>query len=268
MHTIASLSRTRLATPRRLGGLAVALVCLSAPVHAQITLGSAGAFSVLGGVSVSNTGLTTISGDLGVAPGAIATGFGPGVVLGSIHLNDADAIAAQSDAATAYGALAALSFDQNLTGQNLGGLTLSAGVYRYSSSALLNGVLTLDGQGQAASIFVFQIASTLTTGSASFNLINGARAANVYFQVGSSATLGAGTSFAGTIIAHTSETLVTGVSVDGRVFALNGTVTLDTNEINTPAVVPEPAATAFVASVVVAVAAIGRRRRSGRVAAV
>jgi type VI secretion system secreted protein VgrG len=109
-----------------------------------LTLGSASDFSVLGGVSVTNTGLTTLSGNLGISPGSTLTGFGPGVVLGSTHLNDAAAITAQSDAATAYGALAAMSFDQNLTGQNLGGLTLSAGVYRYSSSALLNGVLTLD----------------------------------------------------------------------------------------------------------------------------
>jgi type VI secretion system secreted protein VgrG len=134
--------------------------------------------------------------------------------------------------------LAGLAVTQDLTGQDLGGLTLTPGVYSFSSSAQLTGMLTLDGPGD----YVFQIGSTLTTASASsIALINGAEACDVYFQVGSSATFGTGTEFVGTIIADQSNTLATGASVLGRVIALDAAVTLDSNAITNCIPIPEPA---------------------------
>lgn len=238
--------------------LAAGLVFSAHSASAQtIVLGAADTFAVLGGTAVTNTGATVITGDLGVSPGAI-TGFPPGVVTGgTIHIADSSANQAHDDAATAYAQLAGLTFTQDLSGLDLGNRTLGSGVYRFSAAATLNGVLTLDGAGT----YVFQIGSTLTTGVASFNLINGASAANVWFQVGSSATLGAGTSFAGTIIASASDTLVAGVSVNGRILALGGTVTLDTNQITRVTAVPEPAASVLLASGLALLAAMGLRTR-------
>ena len=197
---------------------------------------------MLGGSTVTNTGPTLLVGDLGVYPGTAITGFfgtiendGPGTFTGSSHQADATAQQAKADALAAYNSLVGMAFTQDLTGQNLGGLTLSPGVYTFDTSAQLTGILTLDGLGDC----VFKIGSTLTTASnASISFINGANPFNdVFWQVGSSATLGTGTAFGGTIIANMDNTLTTGASVDGRVISLNGAVTLDNNSI----VVPEPA---------------------------
>jgi hypothetical protein len=201
---------------------------------AQVALGSASSFAVLAGTTVTNTGPSAITGNLGVSPGTAVTGFPPGTVAdGAIHAGDAVAAAAETDLTTAYNDAAGRAPDQNLTGQDLGGQTLTAGVYMFDSSAGLTGTLTLDGQGNPNAVFIFQIGSTLTTASAS-NVVftNGARACNVFWQVGSSATLGTTTSFAGNILALTSITATTGVSVDGRLLALNGAVTLDTNAVH------------------------------------
>jgi len=216
--------------------LLAAAAATCAPLAAQaglVDLGGAGSFAVLASTTVTNTGPSMIFGDVGVSPGTAVTGFGPGMVSGgTIHSNDLTAATARTDAFAAYAVLTALPFTQDLTGVDLGGQTLGPGIYRFSSSAQLTGTLTLDGQGQANPLFVFQIGSTLTTASAaSIVHINGADPCDSYFQVGSSATLGTGTMFEGTIIALTSDTLTTGVNVDGRVIALNGAVTLDTNNI-------------------------------------
>ena len=203
----------------------------------SISLGDAAGFAVLAGSTVTNTGPTTLFGDLGVSPGTAITGFPPGTYSGTIHTNDALAISAQVDAVTAYNQLSALPVNQILSGQDLGGLTLTPGVYQFESSAQLTGTLTLDGQGLDNPLFVFLIGSTLTTANFSIiDTINGADSDNVYFQVGSSATLGIDSVFQGDLISFTSNTLTTGASVDGHVIALNGAVTLDSNLVT----VPEP----------------------------
>jgi hypothetical protein len=192
-------------------------------------LGTTASYSVLGGQSVTNTGPSTLSGDIGVSPGTAITGFPPGIVGGATHAGDAQAIQAQSDLVLAYDDVAGRPLTASVAG-DLVGLTLVAGVYNASSSLALNGALTLDGQGDPNAVFIFQIGSTLTTGSASsVNLINGAQACNVFWQVGSSATLGTASSFKGTILALTSITVTTSAVIDGRALARNGSVTLDSN---------------------------------------
>jgi hypothetical protein len=216
-------------------GVAAPQIGQASPLRATApTLGTAASFAVLAGSTVTNTGATGVNGNLGVSPGSAVTGFPPGVVTGgTIHAGDAVAAQAQSDATTAYNSLAGQHCDFSLTGQDLGGKTLVPGVYCFSSSAQLTGALTLNGQGNPNAVFVFQIGTTLTTASnASVLLINGAQSCNVFWQVGSSATLGTTTSFAGTILALASNTLDTGAIVNGRALARTGAVTLDTNQIS------------------------------------
>jgi len=191
-------------------------------------------FAVLGGSTVTNTSTPTIvNGNLGVSPGSAVTGFPPGIVVGgSIHAADAVAAQAQTDLTTLYNNLANASCNADLTGQDLGGLTLTPGVYCFASSAQLTGTLTLDAQGDSNALFIFRIGSTLTTASASsVLLINSASSCGVLWQLGSSATLGTGTALAGNIVALTSITLNTGASVTGRVLARNGAVTLDNSHV-------------------------------------
>jgi len=198
----------------------------------QPPLGTAGNFAVLGGSTVTNTGPTVVTGDLGVSPGSAVKGFPPGSVLGTIHAADAVALQAQKDVTTSYVNAAGQPCDVNLTSQDLGGKTLSSGVYCFTSSAQLTGQLTLNGQGNPASVFIFQIGSTLTTASnASVLLINGAQACNIFWQVGSSATVGTNTRFTGNILALTSISFTTGAVSNGALYARNGAVTLDTNTI-------------------------------------
>lgn len=207
----------------------------SSPAAAQISLGTAQSFGALGGSTVTNTGATTVNGNVGVSPGSAVTGFPPGVLVGgALHLNDGVAQQAQLDLTTAYNNIATTPCTVDLTGQNLGGLTLTPGVYCFDTSAQLTGTLTLDGLGNPDALFLFKIGSTLTTASASaVSLINaGDGCDNAYWQVGTSATLGTGTSFAGDILALSSITLTTGASSTGRALARNGAVTLDTNVVN------------------------------------
>lgn len=196
-------------------------------------LGTVEDFAVLAGSTVTNTGATGIVGELGVSPGTAVTGFPPGVVTGgSIHSNDAVAQQAQADLVAAYDDLAGQAATEELTGQDLGGLTLTTGVYRFATSAQLTGTLTLDAQGDPDAVFIFQIGSTLTTASASnVVIINGGSDCNVFWQIGSSATLGTGSSLAGNILALTSITLNTNAALSGRALARNGAVTLDTNSV-------------------------------------
>lgn len=206
------------------------------PVMAQTapTLGTADSFAVLGATTVTNTGPTVVDGDLGVSPGSAVTGFPPGIVNGTIHAADAVAAQAQTDSLAAYNSLAGQACDADLTGQDLGGQTLTPGVYCFSSSAQLTGTLTLDAQGDPNAVFIFQIGSTLTTApGSSVNVINGGSPCNVFWQVGSSATLDTTTSFVGNILASESITLNTGATIlPGRALALNGAVTLDSNNID------------------------------------
>lgn len=195
------------------------------------SLGTASSFGVLGGSTVTNTGSTSVMGNVGVSPGTAITGFPPGTLTGALHANDAVAQQAQLDSAAAFGALDQ-PCDATLTGQDLGGMTLTEGVYCFATAAQLTGNLTLDGGGATDSVFIFTMGSTLTTASnASVQFVNGAQACNVFWRVGSSATLGTGTSFAGNILALASITLNTGASVDGRALAQTGAVTMDTNVI-------------------------------------
>jgi hypothetical protein len=218
-----------------LAAVGVALVCgtLVASTANGPSLGAAGTFAVLGGSTVTNTGLTVITGDVGVSPGTAITGFPPGIVVGgALHAGDDLAAAAHRDASIAYLFLEGMASipANNLSGTDLGGLTLEPAVYKFNSSAQLTGDLVLDAGGKNDALFVFQIGSTLTTATgATVTVINGD--ARVYWQVGSSATLGVNTEFTGVIIAYASVTVVSGTSVLGSVMAINGAITMDTNAI-------------------------------------
>jgi type VI secretion system secreted protein VgrG len=196
--------------------------------------GPAGSYAVVASSTVTNTGPTVLNGDLGVSPGNTVVGFPPGIVNGTINAGNAASLAAQNAVTTAYNALAGQACDVNLTGQDLGGLTLTPGVYCFSSSAQLTGTLTLNGLGNPGAVWVFQIGSTLTTASGSrVAFINSGQACGAFWQVGSSATLGTTTSFAGNILALASITANTGATNSGALFARTGAVTLDSNVVST-----------------------------------
>jgi hypothetical protein len=210
---------------------------------ATVDLGTTGVtFAVLAATTVTNTGATTVDADtaghnnLGVSPGTAVTGFGPGVVTapGTIQSPGATAAAAQTDLTAAYTDAVTRTPDQTFAAiYDLGGQTFGPGVYNDPSSLGITGTVTLDAGGDPAAVFIFQAGSTLVTASASHvTLTNGAQAANVFWQVGSSATLGTNSFFQGTILALTSITVTTGVDVQGRLLARNGAVTLDTDTIN------------------------------------
>src|ERR1700736_5951662 len=204
---------------------------MAALAATQRRMGTAGNFAVLAGSTITNTGPTVISGGLGLSPGSAVTGFPPGVATVK-HKTDAVALAAKNALVTAYNDLASWGATRSMTGQDLGGKTLTPGVYTFSSSAQLTGTLPLKGNG----IYIFQMGSTLTTASNSKVLVTGgAQGCGVYWKVGSSATLGSGTQVKGTGIALTSITMVTGASIiPGRARARNGAVTLDSNRISMP----------------------------------
>jgi hypothetical protein len=204
-----------------------------------VTMGTADSYSVLGATTVTNTGLSVLDQSIGLSPGTAITGFPPGVVLAPATIEAATpaTLQAQADLTTAYVDAAGRSVEFALTSPDLVGQTLIPGVYAAAAKAplSLSGPLILDGQGNADAVFIFQTDSTVITSSAStIVLTGGARECNVFWQVGSSATLGSGSIFVGTILALTSITVGTGAIVHGRALARNGAVTLDTNIFNEP----------------------------------
>jgi len=213
-----------------LGSLSSLIFAGSALGATSVGLGKAASFSVLAGSTITNTGPTTMFGDLGLAPGSSVTG-GP-VVLGEEHIDDALANEAKS-ALTTAATTAANEASNGSAGGDLARQAFLPGVYTASTSLLLSsGSVTLNAQGDPNAVFIFQIGSTLTTGSnTSVSLINGAQACNVFWQVGSSATLGTGTHFVGTIMAADSITANTGATIHGRLLAQTAAVTLENNTI-------------------------------------
>lgn len=203
---------------------------------APVGLGTAGAFAVLAGETITNTGPTTITGDVGLHPGSAVTGFASVTLNGSQHVADGVALQAKNDLVTAYNDAAGRT-PATTVATELGGQSLKAGVYNSTAGTFgVTGTLTLDAEGDSHAVFIFQAASTLITAPASrVSLVNGAQACNVYWQVGSSATLDTTTSFKGTILALTSIALKTGATLEGRALARNGEVTLDSNVITRPA---------------------------------
>jgi len=217
------------ATDGGVSGFASVIVASSPPP--AIIMGSVNTYGILAGSTVTCAGAPgTINADVGVSPGSTTTGFPPCTITGAIHLADAVAGTAQGDLTTLYNQLAGMACGTTVTPADLGGRTLAPGVYCAATSMGVTGVVTLDGQGDANAVFVFQIGSTLTTGTiAEIALIGGAQAKNVWWQVGSSATLGTGTTFRGNITALTSITLVDNATMLGRALARNGAVSLGTN---------------------------------------
>lgn len=201
-----------------------------------IDLNSAAAFAVLSGSGVTNTGPTVVTGDLGTSPNGTVNGFPPGIIVGNIHAADPVAAQAKLDITTAYNDAQGRSTGAVSLPGNLSGLTITPGLYKNSSSVMLSaGSVTLDAQGDINAIFIFQMGSTLTTGSGtSIILAGGADANNIYWAVGSSATLGTNSDFVGTILADQSISLNTGASLTGRALTRIGAVTLDNNAVTLP----------------------------------
>jgi Ice-binding-like len=213
-------------------GALVAVSPLDAFAATSPNLGTALNFTALAGSTVTNTGPSVITGNLGLDPGSAVTGFPPGTVTGVTHISDAVALQAKNDLTTAYTDAANAPVTTDMTGLNLGGENLTPGVYKFDSSAQLTGTLTLSGNG----VYIFQVGSALTTASNSVvQTVNGAQACGVYWQIGSSATLGSASHFQGTLMALTSITMVTGANIiSGRAMARNGALTLDDNDIVPP----------------------------------
>ncbi len=257
-------SRTRhVAVARRMGTTVIAFALVSAVLFmfastgdaadvAGVPLRTAANYSVLGASTVTNTGSSVLSGSLGLWPGTSITGFPPGLVLppGTTDAANAAAQQAQSDLTGAYLNAAGRSIDATTTAE-LGGLTLTPGVYAGpgQSPLSLTGTLTLDAEGNVDAVFIFQTDSTLITGSGSrVSLINGAQGCHIYWQVGSSATLGSGSLLVGNILALTSITVNSGATVQGRALARNGAVTLDDNTITWPTCEQAPPTTTTAAT--------------------
>lgn len=208
------------------------IIPLQTTVHTTVQLGGVDNFAVIAGSAVTNTGATVITGDLGLSPGTSIGGFPPGILNGTLHINDAIANQAKLDLTAAYNdAAGRVATDMVTLSGNIGGLTLTPGLYKSTSSlAISSGDVTFDALGDANAVFIIQIASSLTTTSGrKVILAGGAQASNIFWQVSSSASFGTTTVFKGTVIALESITFDTGATLDGRALARNGAVTMDGN---------------------------------------
>ncbi|MEU4336533.1 ice-binding family protein [Micromonospora lupini] len=227
----------RAASALTLVGATIVLVVVAGPPSASaaelpVPLGTAENFAVLAGTTVTNTGLSMVTGDIGVSPGTAVTGFPPGQLNGAIHSDDGPAVQAKSDLTIAYNnAVARTTTD--IVATELGGTTKTTGVYESAGGTFtIGGDLTLDAEGDPNAVFIFKTVSTLITGASStVNLINGAQSCNVFWQVGSSVTLGANSLFRGNLLTFTSITVGAALEVDGRAMAINGAVTMDTDTV-------------------------------------
>lgn len=222
--------------------IVMATTALAAPP--SVGLGTAKSYAVLAGETITNTGPTKITGDIGLHPGSAVTGFASVTYVGALRLANAAALQAKNDLVTAYNDAAGRT-PVTTVATELGGTVVKAGIYNSAAGTFgVTGTLTLDAEGDSSAVFIFQAASTLITApGSSVALINGASACNVFWQVGSSATLDTTTSFKGTIMALTSIALKTGATLEGRALARNGAVTLDTNVITSAGCSPPTAPT-------------------------
>ncbi|MCI4330898.1 MAG: DUF3494 domain-containing protein [Thermoplasmata archaeon] len=213
-----------------LASIGPSVVCKQAPVP----LGSASNFRILAGTTITNTGATTVKGNIGVSPGAAVTGFPPGKVSGKIHKADTAAANAQRDLVTAYNdAMGRTKCPVSVAG-NLGGKTLGPGLYKSTSSLMISsGDLTLTAHGHSGAVFIFQITTKFTTTAGRHVILaGGAQAKNIYWAVGSSATLGTTSVVYGNILAHKSISMATGATLHGRALAHIGAVTLAGNHVS------------------------------------
>jgi hypothetical protein len=250
MHAPSGASRRGAGATLIAASLTSALLLISpvpatAAIVATVPLATSASYSVLGGQTVTNTGPSILGQSLGLSPGTSITGFPPGIVLGTTNATNAAAAQAQSDLTAAYDNAAGRPIDATTTA-DLAGLELQGGVYAGPSHGALSlsGTLTLDAAGDPSTVFIFQTNSSLITSSGStVSLINGAQECNVFWQVGSSATLGTGSTFVGNILALTSVTVNNSVTVHGRAMARNGAVTLDTDTFTSPTCATSPVST-------------------------
>lgn len=215
-------------------GTPMATIPLQSTIQSPVAMGGAFNLAILAGSSVSNTGATVITGDLGLSPGTSVGGFPPGILNGTLHINDAIATQAKLDLTAAYNDAAGRTATDIVTlSGNIGGLTLTPGLYKSTSSlAISSGDLTFDARGNANAVFIVQIASALTTTSGrKVFLAGGASASNIFWQVGSSVTIGTTSAFKGTILAMQSITFATGATLNGRALARTGAVVMAGNTI-------------------------------------
>jgi len=205
--------------------------------HTAVALSSAGSLAILSGAGITNTGATVITGDMGLSPGSSVGGFPPGILYGTLHINDNIAKQAKLDLTAAYNdAAGRTSTDKVYIAGNIGGLTLTPGLYTSTSSlAISSGDVTFDAQGDPNAVFIIQIASAFTTTAGRQVILSGgALAKNIFWQVGSSATFGTTSVMKGTVMAMQSISFNTGATLDGRALARNGSVTMQGNTIVKP----------------------------------